>query len=397
MKILVADKLHADVLEVLRTKSDICTYEPGLTAEQLPEAAADADVLIVRSTKVSADTINSAKRLSLVIRAGAGVNTIDLQAASKRGVSVCNCPGKNAVAVAELAVALMLSWDRRIPSSVAALKSGRWDKGEYSKATGIQGRTVGILGLGSIGEAVIERLRGFNVHILAWSRSLTPERAGALGVTYCATPEAVARQSSIVSVHVALTDETRGMLGEKFFSCLDAGDIFINTCRAEVVDKGALKAALDKGVLVGTDVFHDEPTGKSGEFFDEVAQHDNLYGSHHIGASTTQSELETGMEAARIVEAFVSGVPLPNCVNVRETPAGSPSIVVRHEDRVGVLAGVFKRLKEAGISVKEMENTIFEGALAASARIVCDKCPTAEQITDIETCDGVFAARLNEA
>ena len=165
----------------------------------------------------------------------------------------------------------MLCWDRRVPCGVAALRNKKWDKGEYSKATGFQGRKVGILGLGSIGEAVIERLKGFHVEILAWSRSLTPERAGEMGVTYCATPEAVARQSSVVSVHVALNSDTRGMLGEQFFNCMDPGDIFINTCRAEVVDRDALLAALNKGVLVGTDVFHDEPAGKQGEFDCEVA------------------------------------------------------------------------------------------------------------------------------
>ena len=156
MKVLVADKLHSDVVEKLKTLADDCAYEPSLKAEDLPGAVGEADVLIVRSTKVSAEAIQAGKRLSLIIRAGAGVNTIDLEAASGRGVSVCNCPGKNAVAVAELAVTLMLCWDRRVPCGVAALRDKKWDKGEYSKATGFLGRKVGIIGLGSIAEAVIE-------------------------------------------------------------------------------------------------------------------------------------------------------------------------------------------------------------------------------------------------
>ena len=396
MKILIADKLHQDVVEKLNGLAESCVFKPSLKAEDLPQEGADADVIIVRSTKVTAETIEAAKRLSLIIRAGAGVNTIDLQAASARGVSVCNCPGKNAVAVAELAVALMLSWDRRVPDGVAALRSGKWNKGEFSKAEGMQGRTVGIIGLGSIGEAVIERLRGFNVNLVAWSRSLTPEKAEEMGLGYCSSPLEVAEQSSIVSAHLALNSDTRGLLGEEFFSKLQEGEMFINTCRAEVVQRDALKNALDRGVRVGTDVFHDEPAGKAGDYEDDIASHKNVYGSHHIGASTTQSELATGMEAARIVEAFSKGTPLPNCVNVRTTPSGCASLVVRHEDRVGVLAGVFKTLKEAGISVQEMENTVFEGARAASARIVCDVCPTEENVTRIEACDGVFAARLSK-
>lgn len=395
MKILVADKLHPLVVEKLGALGQL-DYQPGLDAETLVEPAKDADVVIVRSTKVTGQAIEAARRLSLIIRAGAGVNTIDLEAASGKGISVCNCPGKNAVAVAELAVSLMLAWDRRLPDGVAALRQGRWDKGGFSKAVGFQGRTVGIIGLGSIGEATIERLRGFNVKLVCWSRSLTPEKAAALGVEYAESPLEVARRSSIVSLHVALSKDTRDMFGDEFFDQMAPGEIVINTCRAEVVQRDALQKALDRGVLVGTDVFHDEPTGKAGEFVDAIAGHANLYGTHHIGASTDQSELDTGMEAHRIVQAFVDGVPLPNCVNVRTAPTGSATLFVRHEDKVGVLAGVFKSLKEGGISVQEMENTVFAGAKACSARIVCDKCPDQAVLSAVEACDGVFAARLSQ-
>lgn len=394
MKILVADKLHPTVVEKLGTLGRL-DYQPSLDAETIVEPARDADVVIVRSTKVTGKAIEAARRLSLIIRAGAGVNTIDLEAASGKGISVCNCPGKNAVAVAELAVSLMLAWDRRVPDAVAALRQGRWDKGGFSKAVGFQGRTVGIIGLGAIGEATIERLRGFNVKLVCWSRSLTPEKAAALGVEYAESPIEVARRSSIVSLHLALSKDTREMFGDEFFDQLQPGEIVINTCRAEVIQRDALQKALDRGVLVGTDVFHDEPTGKSGEFVDSIAGHANLYGTHHIGASTDQSELDTGMEALRIVQAFAEGTPLPNCVNLRTPPAGSATLFVRHEDKVGVLAGVFKSLKEGGISVQEMENTVFSGAQACSARIVCDKCPDETVLAAVEACDGVFAARLS--
>lgn len=394
MRILIADKLHPDVVERLGHLGSL-DYRPSLDSDGLVEAAAEAEVLIVRSTKVPAAVISAAKRLALIIRAGAGVNTIDLEAASARGVAVCNCPGKNAVAVAELAVSLMLAWDRRLPDGVIALRQGRWDKGGFSKALGFQGRTVGILGLGAIGEATIARLRGFGVRLVCWSRSLTPQRAEELGVEFASSPLEVARRSSVVSVHLALSAETRGMLGDEFFDLLAPGSIFINTCRAEVVQREALLRALERGVLVGTDVFHDEPTGKSGEFQDPIASHPNLYGTHHIGASTEQSEYDTGQEAWRIVSAFASGTPLPNCVNLRTPPAGSATLFVRHADQVGVLAGVFKALKEAGISVQEMENTVFTGAQACSARIVCDRCPSPSVIQEIEGCEGVFAARLS--
>lgn len=396
MKVLIADKLHPEVLAQLQQIAEV-DYQPSLDAQTLVAPAADADIIIVRSTKVQAPVIEGAKRLSLIIRAGAGVNTIDLETASRKGVSVCNCPGKNAVAVAELAVSLMLAWDRRLPDGVASLRAGKWDKGGFSKAVGFQGRTIGIIGLGSIGEATIERLRGFKVNLVCWSRSLTPQRAEALGVEYAESPVEVARRSSIVSLHLALSKDTRDLFGDEFFDQLQPGEILINTCRAEVVQKDALLKALDRGVLVGTDVFHDEPTGKAGDFVDPIASHKNLYGTHHIGASTDQSELDTGLEALRIVKAFAEGTVLPNCVNLRIPPAGSATLFVRHEDKVGVLAGVFTALKEGGISVQEMENTVFAGAQACSARIVCDKVPGAQVLAAVESCDGVFAARLSQA
>jgi D-3-phosphoglycerate dehydrogenase len=396
MKVLIADKLHPDVVSQLRQVAQELDYQPTLDAEGLVGAATDADVVIVRSTKVTAPVIEAARRLALIIRAGAGVNTIDLDGASRKGVSVCNCPGKNAVAVAELAVSLMLAWDRRLADGVATLRAGRWDKGGFSKAAGFQGRTVGIIGLGAIGEATIERLRGFKVKLVCWSRSLTPERAEELGVEFANTPQEVARRSSIVSVHLALSKDTRELFGDEFFDQLQPGEIFINTCRAEVVQRDALLRALERGVLVGTDVFHDEPAGKSGDFVDPIAQHRNLYGTHHIGASTDQSELDTGMEALRIVLAFAQGAPLPNCVNLRTPPAGAATLFVRHEDKVGVLAGVFAALKDGGISVQEMENTVFAGAQACSARIVCDRSPDAAVLAQVEQCDGVFAARLSQ-
>lgn len=395
MKILVADKLHPQVVSTLESLGEV-DYQPGLSAESLAGAVGLADALVVRSTKVNADTVALGKRLSLIIRAGAGVNTIDLEKASAKGISVCNCPGKNAVAVAELAVALMLAWDRRIPDGVAALRAGHWDKGGFSKAQGFQGRTVGVIGLGAIGEATIERLRGFKVKIVAWSRSLTPERAAELGVEFASSPVEVAKRSSIVSLHVALSGETRAMFGPEFFAELDPGDILINTCRAEVVDRDALLVALDRGVLLGTDVFHGEPAGKTGEWVDPIASHRHVYGTHHVGASTDQSELATGMEAVRILQAFRDGSPLPNCVNLRVPPTGSATLFVRHQDKVGVLAGVFKALKEAGISVQEMENTVFAGAQACSARIVCDHSPNQSVLQAVESCDGVFAARLSQ-
>lgn len=364
-----------------------------MSADDLAGNLEGVEILVVRSTKVKKEALDAADRLGLIIRAGAGVNTIDVAYASEKGIYVANCPGKNAVAVAELAVGLLLSLDRHLADGVADLRAGRWNKGKYSKARGIKGLTVGVIGIGNIGQAFLDRMRAFEVKLMAWSRSLTPEKAQALGVGFAATPQELASQCDVVSCHVALTSDTRGFLGSDFFQAMKPGSVFLNTSRGEVVDSEALFAALERGVLVGTDVFDNEPGGKEGEFVCRVAQHPNCYGSHHIGASTEQAESDTGLEAARVAAAFVRGEPIPNCVNLRREPNDGHSLVVRHQDRVGVLAGVFSTLKEAGLNVQEMDNLVFEGAKAACARILLEQPPSAEVVTRLKGCDGVLHVR----
>ena len=394
MKVLLADKLAPEAIAALERLPGVSVdSQPQLGAGDLKEHLAGVEILVVRSTKVQKEALDTADRLGLIIRAGAGVNTIDVAYASEKGIYVANCPGKNAVAVAELAVGLLLALDRQIADGVADLRAGQWNKGKYSKARGIKGLTVGVIGTGSIGQAFLQRLRGFEVDLVAWSRSLTPEKAEAMGVGYAATLEDLASRCDVVSVHVALNDQTRGFLGEDFFSALKPGSVFLNTSRGEVVDNDALLKALERGVKVGSDVFAGEPGSKQAEFVSPVAQHPNCYGSHHIGASTAQSERDTGLEAARVAAAFVGGEPIPNCVNLRREPNDGHALVVRHEDRVGVLAGVFKKLKEAGVNVQEMENTVFEGAKAACARILVEQPPSEALVGALKSCDGVLHVR----
>lgn len=397
MHILLADKLDARAVELFKQPGVQLTNRPELSAEDLPGAIADVEVLVVRSTKVTAKTIEAAKKLGLIIRAGSGVNTIDVEAASAKGIFVANCPGKNAAAVAELAVGLILSLDRRIPDNCAALRAGKWSKKEFSQAEGIKGKTVGLIGTGQIAQEVMQRLKPFGCKFVAWSRSLTPEKAEELGVTRCADRLELARHADIVSVHVALTPDTKGFLNQAFFDAMKPGALFINTARAEVVDQDALLKALNsKKIRVGTDVFHSEPTGGAGDFESEVSKHPEVIGTHHIGASTQQAEFETGEEAARIARAYLTGAPIPNCVNLRETPPNSYGLLVRHEDRVGVLAGVFMTLKEEGLNVQEMENLVFQGAHAACAQILLDSPVTEKALERLEKCDGVLHARSTE-
>src|ERR1700694_325413 len=198
MLILIADKFEQSGRDGLQAIGCEISFQPDLKDDALTEAIGKAkpDVLVVRGTKVTEPMLDAGP-VKLVVRAGAGYNTIDVAAASQRGIYVSNCPGKNSIAVAELAFALILALDRRIADNVIALRRGEWNKKEFSKARGLFGRTLGLIGLGKIGQEMIPRARVFGMPVVAWSRSLTPDRAASLGVELKAAPQEVARASDI--------------------------------------------------------------------------------------------------------------------------------------------------------------------------------------------------------
>lgn len=378
MKVLVADKLEDSGLRGLADAGCEVLYQPDVKGDALAEAiaASDAEVLIVRSTEVTRPMLERG-RLSLVVRAGAGTNTIDVKAASERGIWVANCPGKNAIAVAELAFGLVLALDRHLVDGAGALRAGKWDKKTYSRARGLFGRTLGLLGTGRIGQEMIARAKAFGMPVIAWSRGLTDARAAALGVTRAATPRDVAAGADVLSVHLALAPETRGLVNEELFAAMRPGSTFVNTSRAEVVDEAALERAVrERGVCAGLDVFVGEPEGGSGAVHAPIFSLPGVIGSHHIGASTDQAQEATAAETVRIVHLYRETRRAPNVVNLAKKSPATHLLVVRHLDRVGVLAAVFDSLKSAGVNVQETENLVFEGAHAAVARISVDQAPS---------------------
>ncbi|MEI7706091.1 MAG: 3-phosphoglycerate dehydrogenase family protein [Deltaproteobacteria bacterium] len=384
MRILVADAFPKERMDDFRALGLDVDHQPSVPVADLPAAAREARILVVRSKKVTAEVFAGAPALSLVVRAGAGVNTIDVGAASRRGVYVANCPGQNSIAVAELAIGLLVALDRRIPDNVALLRAGKWDKKGFSEADGIFGRTMGVAGTGSIGREVIRRARAMGMPVVAWSRSLDEKGAKELGVERAPDLEALARRSDVLSVHLALAKETRGAISRAVLEALRPGAIFLNTARAEVVDQEALLELARAGrIRVGTDVFAGEPEKGQADFASELAKLPNVYGTHHIGASTAQAQDAIARETVRIVESFLRTGRVPNCVNVaRRTPARS-RLVVRHFDKVGVLANVLGLIREAGINVEEVQNTVFEEAQAASCAIDLDDAPPAELLERI--------------
>lgn len=386
MKVLLVDKFAASTVEQLRALGFQVTHQPDLRDAALAEelATGGIEALVVRSTKVTQAVLEKAG-VALVVRAGSGFDNIDVKAASNKGIYVATCPGKNSAAVAELAVGLMVALDRRIADNVAELRAGRWEKKRFSQARGLRGRTLGVLGLGSIGQLVVSAAQGLGMNVVAWSAGLTARDADALGVEPRALAEDVAAVSDVVSVHLPLTPETRGLCGPGFFSVMRPGTLFINTSRGEIVDELALRQAMDsRGIRAGLDVYNGEPAAGSAAFEHPLAAHPNVYGTHHIGASTEQAQEAIANEMVHVLQAYRDTGRVPNVVNLSTQSVASYALVVRHHDRVGVLAHVLTGLRSGGINVQEMENVVFDGAQAAIARIHLDRAPSAQVLEDIQ-------------
>ncbi len=378
MKVLIADKFEKVGVDGLRELGCTVVSQPDVKAADLPAAIRETDphILIVRSKKVNAEALKAGTALSLIIRAGAGIDTIDVATASSLGVFVSNCPGKNSIAVAELVMALLLACDRRIPDQTAALRDGTWNKGEFAKARGLHGRTLGIVGLGQIGREIATRARAFGMRVVAWSRSLTHEEADELGIVYAQTPLEVARQADAVSINVAANSETRHLVNEEFLSAMRPGAYLVNTSRGSVVDEAALERAVrEKHIRAGLDVFDSEPPGGTGTFANAIVQAPGVYGTHHVGASTEQAQVAIAHEVIRIVQTFRDSGEVPNVVNRLARSSATHVLSIRHRNRPGVLAHVFGVLAGGAINVEEVENIIYHGAQATLVRIHLDGVP----------------------
>lgn len=397
MTILTADKISDEGLATLRDAGHDVVARPKSSGAELEELlrAERPEVLVVRSTRVTAEMMEANPRLELIVRAGAGYDNIDVNAASERGIFVANCPGKNADAVAELTIGLMLAMDRRIPDNVADARAERWNKAEYARAKGVRGSTLGVIGLGSIGAQVARLGQALGMSVIAWSRSLDEARAEMLDVVRMESPSAVAAGADVVTVHVAATEDTEHLADRSFFAGMREGALFINTSRSRVIDEEALQWALEeRGIRAALDVMEGEPSQKEGPFQHALATHPNVYFTHHIGASTQQAQNAIAAEAVRIINSYGERGDVPNCVNLEAHSPATHLLTVRHLDKVGVLAAVLDEVRKAAWNVQEMENLIFEGAHAACARIRFDGEPKDEVVRTIVDHPDVLAVTL---
>lgn len=398
MRILIADKLAESVSPHLETRGCAVTTDSALKGESLSEAMRlhNPQILVVRSTRVQREQILAAPALSMIIRAGAGTNTIDVAFAASRGIYVANCPGKNAVAVAELTFGQLINLDRRISDNVHDLRAGVWAKKKYGAARGLKGRTLAVLGCGQIGQEVIARAQAFGMRVRAWSRSLDRARAEELGVDYAATPLDACRGANAMTLHLAYSPETHHIINAELLEALAPGAYVVNTARGGIIDEQALQDAIrTRGLRAALDVFENEP-GSGESTFSDAAISDNasIYGTHHIGASTLQATEEVGDEVVRIVKHYQLSGTVLNCVNLAHQSAATHLLVVRHADQVGVLAGVLDALRANDINVQEMENIIFQGGTAACARIQLHGLPSAETLDALRSSAQIFAVSV---
>lgn len=386
MTVYIADKLPGEAISELEKLGQSVINNPTASASDLDKGLEDANVLIVRSTVVSKSCIEKSPNLSLIVRAGAGVNNIDITAASNLGIYVANCPGKNAIAVAELTMGLIISLDRYLADNVAGFKAGKWNKATYSKADGLFGKVLGIVGVGQIGTEVIMRAKAFGMPVVAWSRSLTPQKAEEFDIIHAENIEEVASKCDILSIHLAINPDTKGIISKKILSSLKDGAYFINTSRAGIVDEDALFAELKSGrIKAGLDVFSDEPEAKQGEFTSRFQELENVYVTHHIGASTKQAQLAVAADAVDIVRGYVQEGQVRNWLNRCEHTDAPWQLVVRHFDKPGVIANVMNELKEADINAQELTNVIFEGKKTACCTIQLDAEPPSKIMKSIRT------------
>jgi D-3-phosphoglycerate dehydrogenase len=312
MRILVTEPLSDAGLDLLRRDFQV-DVRHELATGGLGEAIAPYDALVVRSqTQVSADVIEAAENLKVIARAGIGVDNVDLEAATRRGVLVVNAPQSNIVSAAELTVALLLAQARNIPQAHRDLKGGRWDRSRW-QGVEVQGKTLGVVGLGRVGALVAQRCAAFGMRVIAFDPYVPKERAKEMGVELMPTLEALLVQSDFLTIHLPMTPDTQGLIGERELGLVKEGIRIVNTARGGIVDEAALAKALEEGRVAGAalDVFAEEPTTES-----PLLAFEQVVATPHLGASTAEAQDKAGASVAEMVRLALQGEFVPYAVNV---------------------------------------------------------------------------------
>ena len=394
LKVLIADKFPEKYINQMKDLDLDVIYEPKLGEKDLVEAAKETDILVVRSTVVSEETIKNSSNLNLIIRAGSGVNNINIQAANRKGIYVANCPGMNAVAVAELAFGLMISLDRLIPDNVIDFRNGVWNKNKYSKGKGLKGKTLGIIGVGAIGKEVAKRAIAFGMSV--YGKDIT--RIEGVQIKDFSEMDQLLPLCDIITIHLPATPETKGLFNKNMFKYMKDGALLINTSRQDIiVEEDLIEAIKEKNLRVALDVFKGEPESKSGEVKSTLQDNPNIYVTHHIGASTEQAQDAVAEETVNIIRHFTRSGIIDHWVNRAKLTDARYQLVVKHYDKPGVLASVLDLIKDNNINIEEIENLIFDGGVVACCTMKLKNPVTAEMLKKMSENQNILSVSHVEA
>ena len=373
MKVVVSDLFPDSTIEALRDAGLECYYDHTLKGPDLKQLLGEEQpqVLLVRSTRLPADIISASSSLELIVRAGTGTDGIDMGEASKKGIFVTHCPGKSAIAVAELVFGLITGADRSIPENVMQLRKGVWDKGRH--ADGLYGKTLGIVGLGDIGVEVAKRGRAFGMRLVGCDPVVTRPQAEEMGVEYRQTMEEVVGEADVLTFHVPVVRQTKFMLTPAILSTLKPDAMLVNTSRWDIVAEEDMLAVLEAkpGLRYACDCYRLEPMEHTCEFRNRLAEHPRVYGTCHVSSYTKQAELAFNEEAVNIILQYATSktVNPRNCTNrARKTPA-THTLAIRVLNEPGILAAIVRLLATEGWQVLEIDSAVFREAKACRASL----------------------------
>jgi D-3-phosphoglycerate dehydrogenase / 2-oxoglutarate reductase len=345
MKILVADPLAKEGLEVLSAQADV-DVKTGLKPEELKAIIGDYEALVVRSeTKATAEIIQAGKKLQVIARAGVGLDNIDVEAATRQGVVVVNAPTGNTFAATEHSMALMLALARHVPQANAKLKEGIWQRKDYMGVE-LRGKTLGIVGLGNVGSEVARRAQAFGMRLIGYDPFVSADYARSLAVDLVAMPKLL-KESDFITLHLPLTSQTKGLIGAKELATVKPTVRIINCARGGLIDEEVLVKAIEEGKVAGAavDVFVKEPVTDSVLF-----RSDKIIVTPHLGASTAEAQTSVALEVTEQVLAVLKGQPAKYAVNAPQIPAELLSVLAPFMQVASALGSLARQLMEGQIN-----------------------------------------------
>jgi D-3-phosphoglycerate dehydrogenase len=392
MKILIGCPLAEEVLPELRALTTELVYEPELTAERLEELIPDVAVLVVCRLRVSPELIEAGKALQLVVRAGTDTSNIAIEAASAAGVFVANCPYKDAIAIAELTIGLLVALDRRLVENVESLREHIRADTLKVDALGLAGRKLGTLGFGPVEREIVKRARAFEMHVLASSPKLTPELAAEHHVEFCAWPRELARESDAVTVYAAAQDADKVLVDAEFLRNMRAGASFVYVGHPAALDQAALLAvARERGLRVACDISAPQlPGSDTGRITSRLQALPGGIGTCRLADRTQQVRDATSKEVVRIIREFLIAGEVVNCLNLSEHSPATWQLVLRLRDEPGVLAAIVEVVRADGINIEDITSRLFTGARAVWCKIALDERPSNDALSAIRLTTGVL-------